>query len=39
VDGQYRVDRLPFFVADVEPVRHREKALTLAGDEAYVNRT
>ena len=39
VDGQYRVDRLPFFVADFESVRHRQKGLTLAEDEAYVNRT
>lgn len=37
VDDQYQVNRLPFLVADVEPVRYRRKALTLATAEAYIN--
>jgi hypothetical protein len=39
VGRQYRVDRLPFFVADFEPVHHRQKALTFAVNGACVNRT
>lgn len=39
VGRHYRIDCSPFFVADFEPVRHRQKALTLPADERYVNRT
>jgi len=37
--GQNWVDCIPFFVADFEPVRHLQKALTLASGNGYVNRT
>jgi len=39
MDGQNWVDCIPFFVADFEPVRHLQKALTLASGNGYVNRT
>jgi hypothetical protein len=39
VGRQYRIDCIPFFVADFEPVRHRQKPLTLATSGGYVNRT
>jgi len=39
IGGQDRVDRLLFFVANFDPVRHLEIALTLAAGRCHVNKT